>query len=181
MIRSLTLVCSTCEKPYTADGVLYYREDYKALQPLEKRLICPACIAEWEARWQIESATFHEHDHFLYVDLVTKGGEEYKDLDCSVLDDRVVVSIDLPDAEKIKLFAWHQEYRAGVDKDELKYCHFNESFMKTTFTCETMQGDRYENVAFRLSRQGAFETEIPIPDAVSRQVLEAWRLYSMTN
>ncbi len=181
MIRSLALVCSGCEKPYTAAGVLYYREDYKALQPLEKRLLCPACIAAWEARWQLAAAVFHEQDHFLYVDLVTTAGEEYKDLDCSVLDDRVVVSIDLPEAEKIKLHAWYKAYQAGAEKDKLKFCQFHEAFMKTTFTCETMQGERYEDVAFRVTRQGALETEITIPEAVSSQVLEAWRLYSLTN
>ena len=181
MIRCIPLICSTCKKAYTTDAALYYQEDYKADLPLEQRLICPVCINEWEKRWQLASAVFHEQDYCLYVDLETASGEKFDGLDCSVLDDCVVVSIDLPAAEKKKLWQWYRDYRFHIDKDQLKTCRFTEAFMKTTFTCETNQGKVYEDIAFRISRQGTLETEKPIPEEIGRQVLEAWRLYSSTN
>ena len=117
----------------------------------------------------------------MYVDLETTDGEKFGGLDCSVLDDCVVVSVDLPASEKKKLFQWYQDYRFRLDKDKLKTCQFTEAFMKTTFTCETNKGERYVDVAFRISRQGVLETEEAIPEEIGRQVLEAWRLYSSTN
>lgn len=181
MIRSLPLVCATCQKTYAADAVLYYREDYTGALPLGKRLICPACLAAWEQQWQLASAVFREQDYCLFVDLETQAGERLEELPCSVLDDRVVVSVDLPENEKKKLFQWYLAYRDELDCGKLKSCQFSEVFMRTTFTCETNQGERYEDIAFRVSRKGELETEKPIPAEIGQQVLEAWRLYSANN
>lgn len=181
MMRSIPLVCNICKKAYAADSILYYQEDYKADIPFEQKLICPSCLTAWEKRWQLASAVFYEQDCCLYVDLETTDGEKFGGLDCSVLDDCVVVSVDLPASEKKKLFQWYQDYRFRLDKDKLKTCQFTEAFMKTTFTCETNKGERYEDIVFRISRQGVLETEETIPEEIGRQVLEAWRLYSSTN
>ena len=54
---------------------------------------------------------------------------------------------------------------------------FKDEFMRTTFTCETYGGEKYENIAFRFNMQGKIETEKPIPDYILEQIINAWKMY----
>ena len=49
--------------------------------------------------------------------------------------------------------------------------------MRTSFTCETYGGEKYENIAFRFNMQGKIETEKPIPDYIIEQIINAWKMY----
>ena len=42
-------------------------------------------------------------------------------------------------------------------------------------------GEKYENVAFRVTMRGELQTEIPMPDYIKKQVLEAYKLYEAQN
>ena len=48
-------------------------------------------------------------------------------------------------------------------------------------TCETYSGERYENVAFRVTMRGELQTEIPVPDYIKMQILDAYKLYEEQN
>jgi len=49
--------------------------------------------------------------------------------------------------------------------------------MRTTFTCETYGGERYENIAFRFNMQGKLESEKELPDYIKEQIIVAWKMY----
>ncbi|MBQ0108015.1 MAG: hypothetical protein KBS34_02645 [Phascolarctobacterium sp.] len=61
----------------------------------------------------------------------------------------------------------------------LKYCHFDEEFMRTTVTCETFSGEKFEKVAFRINRRGELETEVEMPDNIKEQIIDAFSMYEM--
>lgn len=53
--------------------------------------------------------------------------------------------------------------------------------MRTTVTCETYGGERFENVAFRFTMRGELQTEVPMPDYIREQVVDAYKLYEAQN
>ena len=63
----------------------------------------------------------------------------------------------------------------------VKDCIFKDEFMRTSVTCATYGGEHYENVAFRVTRRGELQTEIPMPDYIKKQILEAYELYEAQN
>ena len=38
--------------------------------------------------------------------------------------------------------------------------------MRTSFSCETYGGEKYEDVAFRVNIKGVMETAVPVPDYI---------------
>ncbi len=62
-------------------------------------------------------------------------------------------------------------------KNVLKDCQFTDEFMRTTFTCETYGGERYENIAFRFNMQGKLESEKELPEYIQEQIIVAWKMY----
>ena len=104
-------------------------------------------------------------------------------MDCTPIDETstVVVGEDIPVEAQQKLYviydAWDKERKAHVLKD----CIFTDEFMRTAVTCETYAGEKFENVAFRVTMRGELQTEIPMPDYIKKQVLEAYKLYEAQN
>ena len=104
-------------------------------------------------------------------------------MDCTPIDETgtVVVGEDIPVEAQQKLYviydAWDKERKAHVLKD----CIFTDEFMRTAVTCETYAGEKFENVAFRVTIRGELQTEIPMPDYMKKQVLEAYKLYEAQN
>ncbi len=115
----------------------------------------------------------------LTVDIELEDGSVYENMDCTPIEETqtVVVGEDIPVEAQQRLyeiyFAWDQERRAHVLKD----CVFTDEFMRTSFTCATYGGEKFDNVAFRVTVRGELQTEIPVPDYIKRQILEAYRLY----
>ena len=179
MIRTLDLLCSECGQRFTPGEKLYYRDNYMAGSIRDTKFICPDCIAKWHEKWQIKSAAFHDADYVLTVDVELEDGTVYKNMDCTPIDETetVIVGEDIPvEAQQAlyKVYAvWDKERKAH----ELRLCTFDEGFMRTTFTCETYGGERFENVAFRITVRGELQTETPVPDYIGTQLLEAYRLY----
>lgn len=53
--------------------------------------------------------------------------------------------------------------------------------MRTSFTCETYSGEKFEDIAFRVTMRGELQTEKPVPDYIKVQILEAYKLYEEQN
>ena len=179
MIRTLDIVCSECGEAFVPGEKLYYRDNYMSTSIRDTSFICPACIAKWQAKWQIKSAVFHDKDYVMTVDIELEDGSEYRGMDCTPIDETetVVVGEDIPVEAQQKLYqiyaAWDRERKAHVLKD----CFFKDEFMRIAFTCETYGGEKFENVAFRITMRGELQTEIPVPDYIKKHILEAYKLY----
>ena len=65
--------------------------------------------------------------------------------------------------------------------DVLKYCTFKDEFMRTSFSCETYGGEKYEDVAFRVNIKGVMETAVPVPDYILKQIIDAYSIYELQN
>lgn len=183
MIRTLDIVCSECGAAFVPGDKLYYRDNYMNTSIRDTKFICPDCIAKWQAKWQIKSAVFKEQDYVMTVDIELEDGTIFKNMDCTPIDETgtVVVGEDIPVEAQQKLYviydAWDKERKAHVLKD----CIFTDEFMRTAVTCETYAGEKFENVAFRVTMRGELQTEIPMPDYIKKQVLEAYKLYEAQN
>lgn len=183
MIRTLDFVCSECGDHFTPGEKLYYRDNYMSNSIRDTSFICPDCIAKWQAKWQIKSASFNEMDYVLTVDLELEDGTVYNDMDCTPIDETetVVLGEDVPVEAQQKLYkiyaAWDRERKAHYLKD----CTFKDEFMRTSFTCETYSGEKYENIAFRVTMRGELQTEKPVPDYIKEQILDAYKLYEEQN
>lgn len=183
MIRTLEFVCSECGEHFVPGEKLYYRDNYMNNSIRDTKFICPDCIARWQQKWQIKTASFHEVDYVLTVDLELEDGTVYNNMDCTPIDETetVVLGKDVPVEAQQELYkiyaAWDKERKAHILKD----CTFKDEFMRTSFTCETYSGERYENVAFRVTMRGELQTEIPVPDYIKMQILDAYKLYEEQN
>ena len=183
MIRTLDLVCSECGEAFVPGAQLYYRDNYMNTSIRDTKFICADCIAKWKAKWQIKNAIFHEEDYVMTVDIELEDGTVYHNMDCTPIDETqtVVVGEDVPVEAQKRLYtiydAWDKERKAHVLKD----CIFKDEFMRTSVTCATYGGEHYENVAFRVTRRGELQTEIPMPDYIKKQILEAYELYEAQN
>ena len=51
--------------------------------------------------------------------------------------------------------------------------------MRTTFSCETYGGEKYENIAFRFNMPGQLETEKPLPAYIVEQIMIAFKMYQV--
>ena len=60
MICSLPLVCSVCGAAFTPGAQLYYKHDPLLQDARNLKLICPACLVQWEQKWQIVDALFRK-------------------------------------------------------------------------------------------------------------------------
>jgi hypothetical protein len=179
VIRSLDLVCSKCKKTFKPLNKLYYVEDFSYTNGLQDtKFLCQACIDEWHKHWQIKDAVFTEKDYSQYVTITLENGEIIRDLDCTALEDIVLVTgEELPKESQKKLFSIYNEWDLNRKKNILKDCQFIDEFMRTTFTCETYGGERYENIAFRFNMQGQLETEKPLPHYIVEQIIIAFKMY----
>ncbi|MDD4321368.1 MAG: hypothetical protein PHH31_07515 [Acidaminococcaceae bacterium] len=179
MIRSLELICSQCKKSFTPSHKLYYIEDFSYNNGLQDaKLLCQNCIDAWQKHWQIKDAVFREKDYSQYVTITLENGEILRDLDCTALEDIVLVTGEnLPKEAQKKLFSFYNEWDLKRKKNVLKDCQFFDEFMRTTFTCETYGGERYENIAFRFNMQGKLESEKELPDYIKEQIIVAWKMY----
>jgi hypothetical protein len=177
MIRTLPLICSLCGKTFTPHEKIYYKDDFTAHEIKDVKFVCEDCIKAWEDKWKIADATFKEKDYILTVSFKLEDGSTYNDLDCTPLDGSVVTSIDLPEAAKTKLFDLYTAWELKRKAHTLKDCFFTDEFMKTTVTCSTYGGEKYEKMAFRFNMKGDLETERPVPDYIAKQIVEAYKLY----
>lgn len=183
MIRTLDFVCSECGEHFTPGEKLYYRDNYMNNSIRDTKFICPACIAKWQKKWHIKSASFNEQDYVLTVDLELEDGTVYNDMDCTPIDETetVVLGEDVPVEAQQELYkiyaAWDRERKAHYLKD----CIFKDEFMRTSFTCETYSGEKFEDIAFRVTMRGELQTEKPVPDYIKVQILEAYKLYEEQN
>lgn len=181
MIRTLNFKCCECGKEFQPGKTVYYKDDYCNHLIQNTEFICDDCIQAWREKWQIKAATFHDKDCVMTVDLTLKDGTKLKDVDCTPLEENetVVLGEDVPVEAQKKLYKifmkWDQKRKANV----LKYCHFDEEFMRTTVTCETFSGEKFEKVAFRINRRGELETEVEMPDYIKEQIIDAFSMYEM--
>lgn len=183
MIRTLDLICSECGNTFVPGEKLYYRDNFLNANIRDTKFICQKCIAKWHAKWQIKSASFTEKDYVMTVDIELEDGSVYYNMDCTPLEETetVVVGEDIPVEAQRRLYAvydaWNKERKAHYLKD----CIFTDEFMRTSFTCETYGGEKFDNVAFRVTMRGELQTEIPVPDYIKKQILEAYKLYEAQN
>lgn len=183
MIRTLEFLCSECQEHFVPGDKLYYRDNYMSNNIRDTKFICPACIEKWINKWQIKKASFREVDYVLTVDIELEDGSLYTNMDCTPIDETetVVIGEDIPEAAQKSLYgfyaAWDKERRAHILKD----CIFNDEFMRTTVSCETYGGEKFENVAFRFTMRGELQTEVPMPDYIREQIVDAYKLYEAQN
>lgn len=182
MIRSVKLVCAECGENFVPqDGVLYYKDNYINNTVKEAKFICPACIKKWHDKWQIKSAEFSEVDYVMTVTIELEDGTVYEDLDCTPMDGYVVAGVDIPPEAQKKLYEFYNEWDLKRKHDVLKYCTFKDEFMRTSFSCETYGGEKYEDVAFRVNIKGVMETAVPVPDYILKQIIDAYSIYELQN
>lgn len=181
MIRTLPLVCSDCGNKFIPNGELYYRDNFLSTNIKDVHFVCSDCIGKWQAKWQIKAAEFFEKDYVLTVTITLADGTVYENLDCTPLETTVVTSEEIPEAAQRKLFAFYSDWDAVRKKNYLKDCTFKDEFMRTTFSCETYGGEKFNDVAFRFNMKGQIETETPVPEYVLQQIVDAYRIYEMQN
>lgn len=183
MIRTLDIICSECGEHFIPSEKIYYRDNYLSNNIRDTKFICPNCIEKWQNKWKIKNAVFTEIDYVLTVDVELEDGSFYEHMDCTPIDETetVILGEDIPEAAQHKLYeiyiTWDKERKAHYLKD----CTFADEFMRTSFSCETYGGEHFENVAFRVTVRGELQTEIPVPDYIKAQILEAYRLYEAQN
>ena len=56
MIRTLDMICSECGEAFVPGAQLYYRDNCSSTKSRDRKLICPGCVAKWQAKWQIKNA-----------------------------------------------------------------------------------------------------------------------------
>lgn len=183
MIRSVKLTCSVCGKDFVPqENVLYYKDTFINSNIRDAAFICPDCINEWHEKWQIKNAVFTEVDYIMTVDIELEDGSVYKNVDCTPMEDTVVTGgMDIPHEAQRKLYEIYFEWDNERKRNTLKDCTFNDAFMQTTFSCETYGGEKYTDVAFRFNMKGVLETAVPVPEYISKQIVEAYRIYEMLN
>lgn len=183
MIRSLDFVCSECGEAFVPSEKLYYRDNYLSSNIRDTKFICPACIESWQNKWHIKNASFTETDYVLTVDLELEDGTVYENMDCTPIEETetVILGEDAPLTAQQELYkiyaAWDKERKAHCLKD----CIFKDEFMRTSFSCITFAGEEFTNVAFRITMRGELQTEIPVPDYIKSQILEAYKIYEAQN
>lgn len=183
MIRTLELVCSECGEHFLPKNELYYKDDYMNLSFRDIKLICDSCIKKWQENWKIKSASFKEADYVMTVDILLENGTEYNDVDCTPIDETetVVLGMDIPVAAQKQLYSIYRKWDLERKVNLLKECSFKEEFMRTSFSCITFGGESFDNVAFRVARNGELETEIPVPNYIKAQLLANYRIYELQN
>ncbi len=179
MIKELKFVCSECGEAFTPKSGVHYRDNYLSTSVADTAFICDHCIAAWHAKWQIKAATFQEKDCVMTADILLADGTDIKKIDCTPIEEEgiVVLGEDVPREAQEELFKFYTAWDLERKRNILKECSFEEEFMRTTVTCETFGGERFEKIAFRVNRKGELETEKPLPDYVKEQVLEQYGIY----
>lgn len=183
VIRTLDFICSECGEAFLPGEKLYYRDNYLSSNIRDTKFICPACIERWQNKWHIKNASFTETDYVLTVDLELEDGTVYENMDCTPIEETetVILGEDAPLAAQQELYkiyaAWDKERKAHCLKD----CTFKDEFMRTSFSCVTFDGEEFTNVAFRITMRGEMQTEIPVPDYIKSQILEAYKIYEAQN
>ena len=181
MIRKITLCCDECKENFAANGSLYYRDNFINPSLKNTELLCSNCIEKWKNKWQILKADFSEKNCVSLVDITLADGSVYEKLDFTPLDSTVVVGIDIPEDAQKTLFSMYRDWDEKRKKDILKDCTFKDEFMRTTFSCETYGGEKFENIAFRFNVRGQLETEIELPDYIKTQIIEVYKIYEVHN
>ena len=181
MIRSLKLICHDCHKSFQPTEEIFYRDDFSAKDIKDVELLCADCVNKWKKYWDIASAEFLEENYCMYVTITLKNGEHFEKLDCTPMDGIVVTGKEIPLEGQQKLYEIYQEWDIKRKKDTLKDCFFKDEFMRTTFTCETYGGEKFENIAFRFNMEGALETEKEVPIYIKEQIITAWKMYEAQN
>ena len=97
------------------------------------------------------------------------------------MDGYVVAGVDIPPEAQKKLYEFYHAWDMERKRDVLKYCHFKDEFMRTSFSCETYGGEKYEDVAFRVNIKGIMETAVPVPDYILKQIIDAYSIYELQN
>lgn len=179
MIKELKFVCSECGAAFTPKSGVHYRDNYLNTSVADTAFICDRCIDAWHAKWQIKTATFHEKDCVMTADILLADGTDIQKIDCTPIEEEgiVVLGEDVPRSAQEELFKFYTAWDLERKRNILKECSFEEEFMRTTVTCETFGGERFEKIAFRVNRKGELETEKPLPDYVKEQVLEQYGIY----
>ena len=126
MIRSLPLVCSVCGAAFTPGAQLYYKHDPLLQDARNLKLICPACLVQWEQKWQIADALFQEENYVLTVTITLADGSVYNDLDCTALEETetVVTGEDIPEKAQRTLYEFYKTWKAEQESHRLKDCFF---------------------------------------------------------
>jgi len=179
MIKELKFVCSECGNAFKPDSSVHYRDNYTSTRIEDTQFICDKCIAQWQDKWQITAATFQEKDCVMTADIILADGTDIRKIDCTPIEEEgiVVLGEDIPRSAQEELFKFYVTWDLERKKNILKQCLFEEEFMRTTVTCETFGGERFEKIAFRVNRKGEIETEKPLPDYVKEQLLEQYAIY----
>ena len=181
MIKELVLVCSECNKKFAAKDKIVYKENFMLRDFANIQLLCPKCVTNWQEHWQIVDAEFFDEHGALYVKIKLANGETTEKFDCTAMDDIVAISADIPLSSQKELYLIYKKWYDEKMKDVIKSCSFSESFMRTSFTCETHGGEKYTDIAFRFNRLGELESEKPIPDNIKNQLVFAWNRYELSN
>lgn len=109
MIRELKLICGECQQEFSADGKLYYRDNFRSAKISDAFLLCPACIDNWENKWRIEAAVFLK-GLFVIRYIFLNDGSIYEALDCTPMDGIVVTNEEIPLKAQQKLFDIYQNW-----------------------------------------------------------------------
>ncbi len=183
MIRCLKLICSGCGRQFTAEGEVHYRDNYLGKGFADIEFICSDCIEAWQKKWHIRNASYEEKDYVLTVTIELEDGSIYENMDCTPIDETetVVTGDDIPLDAQRKLYEFYSAWDKERKKNCLKNCFFKDEFMRTTFTCETIGGENFENIAFRFNSRGELETERPVPDYIRKQIISAYKIYENQN
>lgn len=179
MIKTMDLICSCCGKKFTAEEKLYYRDAF-AQNPWETtELICADCIDAWQKKWQLKEAHFTEENYVLTVDIVLADGTEYKNMDCTPIDDTetVVLGEDAPEDFQQDLYKIYDEWRKEEELRVISDCYFAEKDGRMMVTLKTKGGESYTDVAFTQDENGNIITETEMPDYILDQLYVAYLSY----
>ena len=181
MIKEIKLICFECKQPFDAKKQLYYKDNFNIKNFNDIDLLCLNCLKKWKNYWKIADAEFIEEYASLYVKIILENGDVYEKVDCTAMDDIVATSMDIPTAAQKTLYHIYKKWYDSKMKDCINVCTFNETFMRTSFTCSTYGGQEYIDIAFRFNRSGIMETEKEVPDVIKKQIIVKWNAYELQN
>lgn len=179
MIRTLSLTCSHCGKPFSAQDHLYYQDDFSVQSFKDIKLVCDDCIRVWKEKWQIANAEYHEHDYVLTVTITLQDGTVYNNMDCTPNEDTesVITGEDIPPEAQHTLYEYYAAFAQQREAQQLKDCFFTKGEDGKMFAdITTNGGEQFEKLAFTVE-EGYLKTEQDVPEYILEGLLNAYKSY----
>lgn len=157
--KRIELKCSKCGKPIEAKGELWLTNDALLIQK-EQRYICSHCIAKWKKDYEVLDCEFEVTDIDTTANVRCRKGN-FSVSTQALRQTPENHTLNVPQEFIDDVLSRLANFRANrskileeQQKQNLKYVDFlDDEWQGHYFNCETRNGDKYENIVFKLDDQ----------------------------